>query len=148
MVVLEMPLKFKKLVSKAVLPSYSKDGDAGLDLTVTEVEERNEFVEYKFGIATQIPKGFFGLMVPRSSITKKNLMMKNSVGIIDSGYRGELVLRCKKVKFEDGTQEEVFQVGERAAQLIVLPYPNIVPQFVDELTETVRGEGGFGSSGK
>lgn len=141
-----MNVKFKKLHSDAVTPSYAKDGDAGLDLTVVAIEERNEFIEYKFGIAIEIPKHFFGLMIPRSSITKMNLMMKNSVGIIDSGYRGELVFRCKKVKFEDGTQEKLYQVGEKAAQLIILPAPEISLREVEELSDSERGTGGFGST--
>lgn len=143
-----MKVRLKKINDNAVIPSYAKDGDAGLDLTVTSIEDKNEFIEYKFGIAIEIPRHFFGLMVPRSSITKMNLMMKNSVGIIDSGYRGELVLRCKKVKFEDGTQERLYQVGERAAQLIIMPCHEIQLEQVDELSDSTRGAEGFGSSDK
>lgn len=140
-------VKFKKLHHNAVLPSYAKPGDAGLDLTVTEIQYKDEFTEYRFGISVEIPDGFFGLLVPRSSITKMNLMLKNSVGIIDAGFRGEIVARFKTVKFDVGFYEGAkYQKGDRAAQLIILPYPNIQPEFAEELTVTERGEGGFGST--
>lgn len=143
-----MQVKFKKLHPNAVVPKQTLAGDVGLDLTVTEIEERTEFLEAKFGIAVEIPEGHFGILSPRSSITKMNVMQKNSIGIIDSGYRGELVVRFKKVKFEDGSQERIYQVGDRAAQLIILPYPSIETVEVDELESSARGENGFGSTGK
>jgi len=143
-----MKVNIKVIREGAIKPSYAKEGDAGLDLTVMDIEDRNEYIEYKFGIAIEIPRHFFGLMIPRSSITKMNLMMKNSVGIIDSGYRGELVLRCKKVKFEDGTQDRLYQVGEKAAQLLILPCPEIELEFVADLSDSERGVGGFGHTGK
>lgn len=142
-----MKLKFIKLHPEAVIPQVSLKGDVGLDLTVTEIEHRNEFIEYKFGVAMEIPEGHFAILCPRSSITKMNLMQKNGIGIIDSGYRGELVLRCKMVKFEDGTQEKFYNKGERAAQLIVLPYPQVEVEEVLELQESERGTGAFGSTG-
>lgn len=142
-----MKVKFIKLDNNAIIPQVSLKGDVGLDLTVASIEDRNEFIEYKFGLAMEIPEGHFAILCPRSSITKMNLMQKNGIGIIDSGYRGELVLRCKKVKFEDGTQEKFYNVGERAAQLIILPYPSIEVEEVFELEESERGTGGFGSTG-
>ncbi len=142
-----MIVKFKKLHPNAVIPKASLTGDVGLDLTVTEIVDRNEFIECKFGVAVEIPNGHFGMLTPRSNITKMNLMMKNGIGIIDSGYRGELVCRFKKVKFEDGTQEQLYKVGERAAQLIILPYPQITVWESNTLSETERGTGGFGSTG-
>lgn len=142
-----MQIKIKKLDEKAVIPQYAKEGDAGVDLTVTSIEEKNEFYEVKFGLAVEIPQGYFGMIVSRSGITKMNHILKNGVGIIDSGYRGELVARFKKVKFEDGSQEKVYQIGERAAQLLIIPYPQIIFKEVSELSETERGSTGFGSSG-
>lgn len=130
----------------AVIPSYAKDGDAGLDLTVTSIKESNEYIQYNFGIAVEIPKHFFGLLVPRSSITKMNLMQKNSVGVIDSGYRGEICMRCKKVKFEDGTQDILYKVGEKAAQLIISPCPRVEIEVCAELSDSERGANGFGST--
>lgn len=143
-----MRVKIKRLHEKAVMPQYAKEGDAGVDLTITEIEERNEFYEVKFGLSVEIPQGYFGMLVSRSGVTKMNHMLKNGVGIIDSGYRGELVARFKKVKFEDGTEEKLYQVGERGAQLLIIPYPQIIFQEVEELSETERGDSGFGSSGK
>jgi dUTP pyrophosphatase len=143
-----LEVNFKKLHLDAVTPSYAKEGDVGLDLTVVSIEDKNEFIQYNFGIAIEIPDHYFGMMVPRSSITKMNVMMKNSVGIIDSGYRGELVMRCKKVKFEDGTQIRSYQKGDKAAQLIILPYPKVLLQEALELAESERGTNGFGSTGK
>lgn len=143
-----MEIKIKKLHEKAVIPQYAKGGDAGVDLTITDIEEKNEFFEVKFGLAVEIPQGYFGMIVSRSGVTKMNHMLKNGVGIIDSGYRGELVARFKKVKFEDGSQEKIYQVGERAAQLLIIPYPYIFFKEVEELSETERGGFGFGSSGK
>jgi dUTP pyrophosphatase len=148
-----MNVKIKKLHPNAVIPQYASIGDAGMDLVITEIEERNEFIEVKFGLAVEIPKGFFGLMCPRSNITKMNLMMKNGIGIIDSGYRGELVCRFKDVKFRNTSDDrriynpKHYKIGDRAAQLIILPYPSIEFEEVEELSSTERGEGGFGSTG-
>jgi dUTP pyrophosphatase len=142
-----MKVKFKKLHEKAVIPTYAKEGDAGLDLTCVSYTDTPDFREYKFGIAIEIPKGYVGLMFPRSSITKKDLIMKNSVGIIDSGYRGELVFRA--LKFElIGKRDNYFQIGERVAQLIIMPFPTIEMEEVEELSASERGTKGFGSSGK
>lgn len=143
-----MNVKFRKTSIFAVTPTYANDGDVGLDLTVTSIKEENEYIQFNFGIAIEIPRHYFGLIVPRSSITKMNLMMKNSVGIIDSGYRGELCFRCKKVKFEDGSQEKIYEVGEKAAQLIILPAPEIFLRETEELSDSERGTSGFGSSDK
>lgn len=141
-----MKVKIKKLHPDAVVSKYSKRGDAGLDLTVTEIAEYNEYFETKFGIAIEIPEGYVGLMFPRSSITTTNLILKNSVGVIDSGFRGQLLARFKRVEFEDGTGNTVYKIGDRAAQLIIMPIPYIDLEEVEELSETDRGEGGFGST--
>lgn len=143
-----MKVKIKKLHPNAVIPSYAKEGDAGLDLTITSIKDDNKYIQFNFGVAIEIPKHFVGLIVPRSSITNTNLMMKNSVGVIDSGFRGELCFRCKRVKFEDGTQSVFYQVKERGAQLLILPCPEIELVEVDELTESERGTDGFGSTSR
>jgi len=141
-----LKIKFKKLHPNAVKPTYAKDGDAGLDLTAVEINDRNKYFEIKYGIAVEIPKGYFGFIVTRSSITNVNLMKKNGIGLIDSGFRGEIVSRFKKVKFEDGTQEKLYTVGERTAQLLIMPFPYIEMEEVEILSETQRGDGGFGST--
>jgi dUTP pyrophosphatase len=139
-------VKVKKLDSNAVIPTYSKVGDAGMDLTITrEIENTTFSVSYGFGIAMEIPKGFVGLIFPRSSIRNQDLILSNCVGVIDSGYRGELQATFKKT---NGLDSIKYKVGERGAQIVILPYPTIYMTEVPELSNTERGEGGFGSTGK
>jgi len=134
-------VKFKKLYSDAVAPSYAKDGDAGLDLTATHMTWDGAYIEYGTGIAVEIPNGYVGFVFPRSSVSKKeNFYLKNAVGVIDSGYRGEIKLRFNK-------SDEHYQPGEKIGQLIIMPYPTIHLQEVEELSNTDRGNGGFGSTG-
>ena len=138
-------VKVKKLDSNAVIPSYSKVGDAGMDLTITrEIENTSFSVSYGFGIAMEIPKGFVGLVFPRSSVRNQDLILSNCVGVIDSGYRGELQATFKKTQGLDSIK---YKVGERGAQIIILPYPTIYMTEVPELSDTERGSGGFGSTG-
>lgn len=138
-----MQVKIKKLNEKAVIPKYSKDGDAGLDMVATSVEfDSRGYVIYGTGLAIEIPKGFVGLVFPRSSVSNKDLLLSNSVGVIDSGYRGEIMAKFKIM----GT--DLYEVGERCLQLIILPYPSIEFVEIDELSETERGTGGYGSTGK
>lgn len=142
-----MEVKFKKLVPEAVLPSYSKVGDAGLDLTAISIFRNDKYIEYGTGLAVEIPEGFVGLLFPRSSVSKTDLVQANSVGVIDSGYRGEIKVRFKKV-IESCFVPDVFQLGERIAQLMIIPYPTIKVIESDYLSESERGEGGFGHTGK
>lgn len=145
-----MKVSVKKISDDAVIPSYAKPGDAGLDLTATEVSmDINGNLVYSTGLAFGIPEGYVGLLFPRSSVCKKKLSLANSVGVIDSGYRGEV-----KVVFRTGVSEygilqpdTVYKAGERVAQLIILPLPYITLVEEKELPETERGMGGFGSSG-
>jgi dUTP pyrophosphatase len=137
-----MKVKIKKLNPDAIIPRYAKTGDAGMDLTATRMWFENDNVCYGTGLAMEIPEGFVGLVFPRSSIAKKDLILSNSVGVIDSGYRGEIM-----VKFKD-TGVCHYDRGERICQIIIMPYPSIEFEEVDELSETNRGDGGFGSSGK
>lgn len=142
-----MKVRFKKLNENAVVPAYSKPGDAGLDLTATSKELTNNpqygFLEYGTGLAVEIPEGHVGLIFPRSSISDTGLILSNSVGVIDSGYRGEIKFRFKHIP---GTAD--YNVGDRVGQLIILPYPSIETEEATELNSSERGEGGFGSSGK
>ena len=138
-------VKVKKLVPEAVIPSYSKVGDAGMDLTITkEIENTTFSVSYGFGIAIEIPKGYVGLVFPRSSVRNQDLILSNCVGVIDSGYRGELQATFKKT---NGLDSIKYKVGDRGAQIIILPYPTIYMTEVPELSNTERGDGGFGSTG-
>jgi dUTP pyrophosphatase len=137
----KMKVRFKKLHPDAVTPTYAKDGDAGLDLTAISKTNADTFIQYGTGIAIEIPKGYVGLIFPRSSVSKlENFYLKNSVGVIDSGYRGELMLRFNK-------SFSFYEVGDKIGQLIIIPYPTIYLEEVDELSSTDRGEGGFGSTG-
>jgi dUTP pyrophosphatase len=138
-----MKVKIKKLSPFAKIPEYAKSGDAGMDLTITDMEFIDQYhIKYFFGIAIEIPIGFVGLIFPRSSIYKQGQLLTNSVGVVDSGYRGEI----SAVMMGNDTKK-AYSVGERAAQIIILPYPSI--EFVEsnELSETERGSKGYGSSG-
>ena len=140
-----MKVKIKKLDRSAVIPKYAKDGDAGLDLTATayKVNEKGQYI-YTSDLALEIPDGYVGLLFPRSSICKKDLEMTNSVGVIDSNYRGPI----KSVFNPTCEDPEIYELGERFAQLIIIPYPKIEFEEVEELSETDRGSGGYGSTGK
>lgn len=141
-----MKVKIKKLNEDAIIPSYAKLGDAGLDITTTGINASTElYIEYNTGLAIEIPETFVGLIFPRSSISKTDLILANSVGVIDSGYRGEIKFRFKVSK-EDYV--DIYKKGDKIGQLIIIPLPLIELEEVNELSSTERGEGGFGSSGK
>lgn len=144
-VVTAMPVKFQKLHENAVLPSYAKEGDAGLDLTAVETwyDAENDVQVYDFGLAMEIPKGYVGLVFPRSSVYKQELNLSNAVGVVDSSYRGSVKAMFRRI----GRKQKQYNVGERICQLIIIPYPTIVPEWSDTLSETSRGTGGFGSTG-
>lgn len=141
-----MEVKIKKLDPKAVIPKYAKLGDAGMDLTAISCEHDDyENFVYGTGLAIEIPKGYVGLVFPRSSNRKTDAYMTNHVGVIDSGYRGEIMITYKN----RGTAASIpYHEGDRVAQLIIIPYPTINLVEVEELSETERGEGGHGSTGK
>jgi len=138
-----MKVKIKKLHEDAVIPSYSKPGDAGMDLySVRHDKDKNGNDVHYTGLAIEIPEGHVGLLYPRSSISKTSCSLRNAVGVIDSGYRGEVML-----KFSCSTNLNCYNVGDRVAQLIIMPYPQIEFEEVEELSDTDRGVGGFGSTG-
>jgi dUTP pyrophosphatase len=141
-----MKVRIKKINPLAQIPTYAKDGDAGMDLVATRIISNTTFdVSYGTDLAMEIPNGFVGLVFPRSSIRKYELALSNSVGVIDSGYRGELQATFKKT---NGLDSLAYKVGDRIAQIMIIPYPPIEFDEVDELSDTERGEGGFGSTGK
>lgn len=158
-----MQVKIKKLHPDAAIPSYSKIGDAGLDLTATSKEYNEEFGydEFGTGLAIEIPQGYVGLIFPRSSISKTYYTFANAVAVIDSNYRGELKIRMfgNSVQVIDALSRTGYinnkigsntdyKIGDRIGQLIILPYPQIEFLEVNELSNTDRGDGGFGSTGK
>ena len=140
-----MKVKIKKLGPGAVIPRYAKQGDAGLDLVATSRRmDRKGFVEYGTQLALEIPTGYVGLVFPRSSISKLKMTLVNSVGVIDSSYRGEILLRFKPTQVGHG----IYEIGDKVAQLVIIPYPQVEFEEVEELDETDRGSGGFGSTDK
>ena len=174
-----MKVKIKKLCESAVIPTYAKPGDAGMDLVATSrIFDKYGNVEYGTGLAMEIPEGYVGLIFARSSIFKQDLSLSNAVGVIDSGYRGEVKFKFKPtLSYMDfGTTEDIhgigkesdtfdyvgiagdiqkdsieasiYEVGNRVGQIIILPYPHIDFEEVDNLSNTERGTGGYGSTGK
>jgi len=139
-----MKIHFKKLVPEAQMPKFGKPGDAGADLVATSIEWRGDLqIVYGIGIAVEIPEGMVGLVFPRSSIRDKDLVLSNGVGVIDSGYRGE-ILATFNLK---NPWSEIYNVGDRIAQLVIIPVPLAQYVQVDELSETQRGTAGHGSTG-
>ncbi len=138
-------LKIKKLHSEAVIPQYAKAGDAGLDLVAVNEEwsDDNNMVTYDTGLAMEIPEGHVGLLFPRSSVSKTTLNLANSVGVIDSGYRGSIML-----KFRYPEEGLVYDVGDKVGQLVIMELPKVTILEVKDLSSSDRGEGGFGSTGK
>ena len=144
-----MKVRFKKLVDKAVMPSYAKHGDAGLDMTTigSKIDTDHNYIEYFTGIALEVPEGHVGLLFPRSSTSKKDLRLANSVGVVDSGYRGEISFRYKFPKDSYFAKVKRYNDGDRVGQLVIMPYPNIELEEVEKLSTTERGDGGYGSTG-
>lgn len=159
-----MQVKVKKLSEKAVLPKKAHPSDAGFDLVATscEIDEYGNIV-YGTGLAFEIPEGHVGLVFPRSSISKTNIALTNAVGCVDSGYRGEVKAKFKPIpmanELTDTKGDKLlimdadssvygYAVGDRIAQLIIMPYPEIEFEETDQLTDTDRGTGGYGSTGK
>ena len=154
-----MKVKFKKLHPDAVLPSRAKPGDAGMDMTAVEKGKHDPYTDqvvYNLGLAMELPPGHVGLLFPRSSVVKTSLTLANCVGVIDEGYRGEMkaVFNVRdnngiKRPFNTITGEEVgaYKKGDRVCQLVVLPIPKVETEWVDDLSPSERGEGGFGSTG-
>lgn len=154
-----MKVNIKKLDPYAQLPTYGTDGSAGLDFTalnlkyhyLDDITDLNDyrssqlkFIEYGTGLSIEIPQGFVGLIFPRSSITNRGLILANSVGVIDSDYRGEIKFRFKRHPHLSGAE---YKIGEKIGQIVIMPIPKIELEEVKELNNTKRGEGGYGSTG-
>ena len=130
------------------LPRYQRDGDAGFDLhsRVDLVLEPGERAIIPTGLALAIPRGYAGLVLPRSGLAARaGITLVNSPGLIDSGYRGEI-----RVVLLNTDRREAFQVkrGDRIAQMVIQRVEEVLLNHVDELDETERGAGGFGSTGR
>jgi dUTP pyrophosphatase len=113
-------------------------------MTAIQLVKTEMYYEYLTGIAIEIPEGYVGLMFPRSSISKTKQILSNHVGVIDSGFRGEIRFRFKKLAWDNG---DLYDVGDKIGQLVIMPIPAIELVEVDELSDSERGEGGFGSTG-
>jgi len=142
-----MQIKVKRLHIDATIPAYSKPDDAGLDLTAISMSrDEHGNITYGTGLAIEIPQGYVGLIYPRSSNSKTDLYLTNHVGVIDSGYRGEIMFKYRPIN--GILNAKIYHVGDRVGQLIIMPYPQIELVESDELTDSERGDGGFGSTGK
>lgn len=141
-----MEVKIKLLSDKAKLPVKGTPDSAGYDLTAASVfwDRSNNIVSYGFGIALEIPKGYVGLIFPRSSVYKKNLDMSNCVGVIDSDYRGEI---SAKFRLLNPNLDNVYISGERIAQIVFIKHDDVDFKVSEELSETIRGAGGYGHTG-
>src|SRR6185295_15360815 len=141
-----MNIKIKKLTEEIILPTYSTDGSAGLDIFANEditVSPRGN-TTIPLGFALEIPTGYVGLLCPRSSITRHvNIDMPHSFGVIDSDYRGEVSLVYRNTSYPSVR----FEKGNKIAQLIIIRIPKCELMLVEELTDTNRCAGGFGSTG-
>lgn len=142
---MSLDVKVKLLHPDAEVPSYAREGDAGLDFTSVARHIYNDYIEYHTGIALEIPEGYVGLLFPRSSVTNREMILKNCVGVVDSSYRGEITFRY--YAYNGQYSHKLYYVGDRVGQLIVLPYPKVNLIEVEELSQTARGTGGYGSTG-
>ncbi|QDP62041.1 MAG: putative deoxyuridine 5'-triphosphate nucleotidohydrolase [Prokaryotic dsDNA virus sp.] len=137
-----MKVKIKKLSPDAKIPRYAKPGDACMDLyAVSHTLDKYGNQVYDTQIAIEIPEGYVGLVFPRSSVSKTRLSLRNAVGVIDSGYRGPIMLKY------GGDSAGCYLAGDRIGQIMILPYPQIEFEEVNELSDSERGSGGFGSTG-
>ncbi|MGZ3447924.1 MAG: dUTP diphosphatase [Myxococcaceae bacterium] len=142
-----MQLSFRRVRPEAQLPAAQHPGDAGLDLraAVDAVVAPGERAMIPTGVAVAIPDGHAGLVLPRSGLaSKQGLTLANAPGLIDAGYRGEVV--CAVVNLDRSASVEI-ATGDRIAQLVVVALPEVTPAWAQELPETHRGGGGFGSTG-
>ena len=142
-------INIKKLNDNAVIPTYGSEFSAGADLYALADEPiaiaPHETVLVHTGVAMEIPTGYVGLVFARSGLaTKRALAPANKVGVIDSDYRGEIMVALHN----HGSEPKTVENGERIAQIVLVPYISADFNEVDELSDTVRGEGGFGSTGR
>ncbi len=144
-----MKVHIKKLNDNAIIPTKGTEFSAGYDIYACIDENKTVFpgetVKFETGIALEIPKGYAGLVYARSGLaSKKGLAPANKVGVIDSDYRGEIIVFLHNHSNKPVEVEK----NERIAQLIVTPFLSVEFEETDKLTDTIRGEGGFGSTGK
>lgn len=148
----KIEVKLKKVNRKAIIPHKAYPTDACFDLVATSInyDETNRCYVYGTGLAMEIPEGFVGHIYPRSSNRKTDCYMANHVGVIDCHYRGEVMVSFKDVNTESAVSEAnaPYKLGDRIAQICFDKVIDTEFKEVDELTDTDRGEGGHGSTGK
>lgn len=168
-----MEVKIKKLYKDSKIPAKAHDTDAGFDLYAhSKYYDENGNLVYGTGVAIAIPKDHVGLIFTRSSISKKNIYLTNAVAVIDNGFTGEITMKFKvtfshvrikkwyksilslfkSVNPNDSTEitsivGKSYVIGDRIGQLIIMPYPSVEFKEVDELPDSERGTGGYGSTG-
>lgn len=136
-----------ELVEEGIMPVKAKTSDACFDCYARHVENKGTYIEYFLGFKIEIPPGSVGLVFPRSSISEKRMYLSNSVGVIDSGYRGEV--RARFVPTHDRPwQKDIYQREDRVCQLMIMPIPEIDLIQVSSLDYSADRGGGFGSTGK
>lgn len=135
----------KKLNEKAVIPTKYYVDDAGYDLTAVSMARFEKYLEYFTGLSILIPRGYVGLIFPRSSVSNYDLRLSNCVGVIDSGYKGEIKFRYKTEK--PLIDAKIYKPGERVGQLVIVKLSDVVLKLVNDLPRTERGKGGYGHTG-
>ena len=138
-----LEIKYKKLIKEAKFPFRKHDVDAGFDLTAIWKEVTKKYTAFGTGLAFEIPNGYVGYLFARSSITKLDYIVKNSVGVVDASYRGEIMFRFYHLE-----GNVIYRVGDRIGQIIFMKLPEIKLIEAQELNNTERGTSGYGSSGK
>lgn len=144
-----MEIRFRKLHPDAVEPFHGSKMAAGYDLTAVDVEwdDENKVLVYHTGLAVEIPRGYYGSLKARSSICKKTLLLVDSDGTIDADYRGEITVKFCFRWGGENTKPRFYEIGDRIAQLVIEPVERVIWIESDTLSETERGEGGYGSTG-
>lgn len=138
-----MKIKYTLLDKEAKAPYRASEMAAGYDLYGVSYSLEKNTITYYTKLAIEIPEGYTGLLFPRSSVYKTGMHLANSVGVIDSDYRGEIML-----KYYVNDTETIYEAGERVGQLVIVPTPNVEFELTDVLSETKRNEKGFGSTGR
>ena len=169
-------IRYKRLTEDAKQPYKKHEWDAGFDLAAVSKKETEDYIQYGTGVAFEIPNGYVGFIVPRSSVTDMDLLLKNSIGIIDAPYRGEIKFRFykniveetnrssevydthngelikhnfKALNYRKEESQKIYEIGDRIGQIIFIRLPSIkLEETSDELEKTERGKDGYGSTGK
>lgn len=146
-------VNYKKVHAKARTPFYSREHDAGLDLISVSMRDLGDYVEHDTGVVVEIPHGHFGLLCPRSSQAKYTEILANNIGVLDSNYRSTVKVLFRKIPKRgflglSSWGGKKYKVGDKVAQLIILPQPKVVMLEASILSGSNRGEDGVGSSGE